>query len=241
MSTVFSGAAAVPVDVARAVRIPPLQTGDRLSRDEFERRYRASPQHLRAELIEGIVYIMVPPVSADWHGVPHFELITLLGVYRWSTPGTQGGDNTSIRLDLKNEPQPDAYLRVLPNYGGQSQTSDDKFVVGAPELVAEVAASSASYDLHEKLTAYLRNGVQEYVVWRTYDQAVDWFVRENDQFVLLKPDSLGILKSLAFPGLWLASAALLRGDDAQVEAVLRQGLASPEHQAFVERLASQRK
>src|SRR4051812_13988373 len=150
---------------AKVPRVPPLQNGDRLTRAEFERRYDATPGLKKAELIEGVVY-MPPPVSHTDHSAPHFDLITWLGQYRVATPGFSGGDNGSLRLDLDNMPQPDAYLLILPSHGGQARIDEDGYVVGAPELVAEVAASSASYDLDVKLNAYRRNGVREYIVWR---------------------------------------------------------------------------
>jgi Uma2 family endonuclease len=118
------------------------------------------PDLKKAELIEGVVYVP-SPVSFDNHGGLHFDLITWLGQYRVATPGVRGGDNTSLRLDLDNEPQPDAFLMVLPTHGGQARIDEDGYVAGAPELIAEVAASSASYDLHDKLNAYRRNGVLE--------------------------------------------------------------------------------
>jgi len=214
--------------------VPELCAGDRLSRAEFERRYSAMPHVKKAELIEGVVY-MPSPVSQKKHSGPHFDLITWLGNYRISTPGVEGGDNATVRLDLDNEPQPDAFLRILPEAGGQSRDSGD-YVGGAPELIAEVAASSASYDLHDKLRAYQRNGVVEYVVWRVLDRAIDWFVLRNDRYERLQPDAAGHYESRAFPGLRLDPAALVDGDLARVMAVLQQGLASPEHAEFVRRL-----
>jgi Uma2 family endonuclease len=109
-------------------------------------------------------------------------------------------------------------------------------VGGAPELIAQVTATSASYDLHDKLRAYQRNGVLEYVVWRVWDRAIDWFVLRDDRYVPLPLNPAGLYRSEVFPGLWLDPAALLRGDLAQVMAVLQQGLASPEHGDFVRRL-----
>ena len=72
-----------------------------------------------------------------------------------------------MRLDEDNEPQPDVLLRIEPDAGGQSRVSGDDYIEGAPELVVEIVASSTSVDLHDKLRAYRRNGVREYVVWRT--------------------------------------------------------------------------
>jgi Uma2 family endonuclease len=155
-----------------SVAIPPLEAGDHLTRREFEQRYEAMPEVKKAELIEGVVYIP-SPVRAKSHGEPHSHIMTWLGVYRAMTPGVQLLDNATIRLDLDNEPQPDATLRIESMVGGRSLLSEDDYLEGAPELIAEVAASGASYDLHEKLRAYRRNGVQEYVVWRVYYKQVD--------------------------------------------------------------------
>ena len=217
-----------------AAPIPPLATGDRLSRDEFERRYSAMPDVKKAELVEGVVY-MPSPVSVEQHASPHCELITWLGVYRAGTPGVQGADNATIRLDIDNEPQPDAILRILPKFGGRTRTVGG-YVEGGPELVAEVAASSVSYDLHDKLNSYRRNGVQEYVVWRVWDKAIDWFVLRGGRYQLLVTVPQGLYVSEVFPGLWLDPAALLGGDLARVLAVLQDGLASAEHAAFVSKL-----
>jgi len=218
-------------------RVPELRAGDRLSRAEFERRYEAMPHVKKAELIEGVVY-MPSPVSQE-HSAPHFDLITWLGMYRAATPGVEGGDNGTIRLDLDNEPQPDAFLRIRPELGGQSRNSGN-YVAGPPELIAEVTASSASYDLHDKFRAYQRNGVREYVVWRVEDRAIDWFVLRDDRYAPLAPSGSGYYQSEVFPGLWLDAAAMLRGDLAQVIAALQQGLASPEHAEFVARLRRER-
>jgi Uma2 family endonuclease len=215
--------------------VPALENGDRLTRSEFERRYELMPLLKKAELIEGVVY-MPSPVRHRQHGAPHAHLIGWLFQYAANTPGVEVGDNSSVRLDLDNEPQPDALLFIDPACGGQVHISDDGIIEGAPELVAEVASSSVSYDLHVKLHVYRRNGVREYVVWRVLEQAIDWFVLRNGQYERMPVDAQGLVHSEVFPGLWLDPAALLRGDLATVLATVQQGLASPEHQAFVARL-----
>jgi len=212
--------------------LPPLKAGDRLTRDEFERRYHRMPKVNKAELVEGVVY-MPSPVSAEDHGEPHFDFNGLLFLYRAQTPCVRGGDNASLRLDSDNMPQPDGYLRLLPEHGGQSKIVEG-FVEGAPELIVEIAASSASYDLHDKLNAYRRNGVQEYVVWRVWDRAVDWFVLTSGRFEPSEPDDNSIYKSKIFPGLWLDAKAVVDGDMARVVEVLQQGTASAEHAAFTQ-------
>lgn len=219
------------------VRVPPLEQGDHLTAEEFARRYDAMPHLKKAELIDGRVY-MASPVNTEYHGEPHGDVITWLGTYKASTPGTQLADNATVRLDEDNQPQPDGFLRIRPEYGGRTVTVDG-YVERGPELSAEVSASSASCDLHEKLEVFWRHGVQEYVVWRVYDAAIDWFVRGTQGFEPLPPEG-GIYKSRVFPGLWLAAAAMLAGNLAQVLAVLQQGLATPEHAAFCQELQRRR-
>jgi len=214
-------------------RVPPLQNGDRLTRPEFERRYTAMSDVKKAELIEGRVY-MPSPVHQDSHGEPHANAVTWLGFYRMFTPDVRGGDNSSVRIDWHNEPQPDALLMLAPERGGQACVGASKFIEGAPELVVEISASSTSYDLHEKLQAYERNGVREYVVWRVLDREIDWFVLRDGRYVRLSPDTDGILRSEVFPGLWLDSAAMIAGNLARVFEVIQQGTATPEHAVFIQ-------
>jgi len=142
--------------------VPVLRSGDRLTREEFERRYEAMTAVTKAELIEGVVY-MPSPVSTEDHGSPHADLVGWLVVYRASTAGVQVADNSTVRLDWDNEPQPDAFLRILPQFGGQTR-DEGRYVAGGPEWAGEVAASSVSsvsYDLHDKKESYRRNGVRE--------------------------------------------------------------------------------
>ncbi len=218
--------------------ILPLESGDRLNRDEFERRYSAMPHLKKAELIEGVVYV---PAALRFrsHGQPHGRLKTWLGVYAASTLGVALGDNSTVRLDLDNEPQPDAVLLIEESAGGQTRLSDDDYVEGAPELVAEIAASSAAIDLHDKKRAYRRNGVREYIVWQVYEQKLDWFYLQEGEYVSLPVDEDGVIRSQVFPGLWLAVDNLLAENMAQVLAVLQAGLDSPEHTAFVQQLSKQ--
>jgi Uma2 family endonuclease len=212
----------------------PLENGDRLSQHEFERRYGAMPQVKKADLVEGTVY-MASPLRIDRHGDPHTIMMTWLGTYRIATAGLIAGDSTTVRLDEDNEVQPDGLLMI--ENGGQAIVDADGYVAGAPELIVEVAASSASIDLHDKLAVYQRNRVQEYLVWRVYEKAFDWFRLQNDAYEPMPIDQAGIGRSQVFPGLWLAKDALLGGDFAKVLAVLQEGIATPEHQALIERLA----
>lgn len=218
---------------------PALEPGDRLSRDEFERRYAATPKLKKAELIERVVY-MPPPVRLRRHGRPHAHMVAWLGTYEAATPGVMITDNTSDRLDLDNEPQPDAALFVDPEFGGQARISKDDYLEGAPELIGEITSSTVSYDLGDKLDVYRRNGVCEYIVWRVLDRAVDWFVLRQSVYKRLEANQEGIIISERFPGLWLDVNALLAGDLARVLALVQKATSSREHAAFVAQLQSRK-
>ena len=215
--------------------IPPLKDGDRLTRDEFMRRYEAMPNLRKAELIEGVVHVP-SPVSQEHHGDQHSSLVGLIFLYRARTPGVRTGDNCTVVLDLNNSPQPDVVLFVQPGYGGQVKLNEKGYIVGAPDLVAEVAGSTVSYDVHDKLRSYERNGVREYIVWRVREHEIDWFVLRNQGFERISPEEDGTLHSTAFPGLWLDPSALLNEDFDRLLEVLQRGLDSPEHTEFVAHL-----
>ena len=187
---------------------PPLQAGDSLTRTEFERRYAAMPNLKKAELIEGIVY-MASPVRASVHGIPHVKLATLLQVYATRHPGLIVADNSTVRLDTFNEPQPDL---LLMRENGQATIDAEGYINGAPELIAEIAASSVSYDLHQKKRTYLRAGVQEYLVWLTDENRLIWWQFMDGEFIEILPDAEGILTSATFLGLVIDSSALTAGD-----------------------------
>lgn len=208
---------------------PPLESGDRLKRDEFERRYANDPNVKKAELIEGVVYV-ASPLRFYSHANPHAIIMGWLSTYWFATPGTLLADNPTLRLDGSNEPQPDAVLFI--ERSGRVQVTEDDYLQGAPELIVEIAGSSASYDLTEKKAAYQRNGVQEYIVWCTRDRSFQWFALENGVYVELLPDGERIIRSRVFPGLWLNLTALLTGELPQVLAVVQQGIATSSHQEF---------
>lgn len=216
--------------------ILPLENGDRLTRHEFEIRYAAMPHVQKAELIEGVVYL-ASPVRVK-HSQPHSDITTWLGTYRALTPGVMVCDNTTVRLDADNEPQPDVLLRIDHDKGGRSLISEDNYIEGAPELAVEIAASSASYDLHDKKRAYRRNGVQEYLVWQADSRSFIWFSLKAGEYVALSADGSGILRSQVFPGLWLNMDAFVAGNLSQVLETLKTGINSGSHQEFVGQLSS---
>jgi Uma2 family endonuclease len=212
-----------------------LQTGDRMTREEFHRMYEQTPEDFRAELIGGIVYVASPLKLA--HGENHLLLGSVLAAYQGSSPGVQCGDNTTILLGDEGEPQPNLFLRILPECGGQSGTTEDDYVWGAPELIAEIAVSSRSIDLHAKRDDYARYGVCEYLVLCPREEKLRWFDLRNDRE--LEPDD-GVYRIGVFPGLWIDRAALLARDHSRLMAILQNGLDSPEHAEFASRLAASR-
>lgn len=211
--------------------IPALQPGDRLNRAEFERRYQAMPDCKKAELIEGVVY--VPSPAKLRHGQHHGRLITWIGNYVDATPGTDYADNVTNRLDMDNEPQPDVALFIEAERGGQSRVSEDGYLTGPVEFVAEVSLSSVPLDRGPKLRTYERHGVREYLIWRVEDNLIEWYVLGDSGFELQALPADGIYRSQVFPGLWLDVAAMLKRDGRAVMRTLNQGLATVEHQSFL--------
>ena len=223
----------VPRTAPTASDPPVLESGDRMSRAEFHRIYEQMPEGFKAELIGGTVYVASP--LKRLHGLAHAPLTTLLYLYKSHTPGTEMNDNVTVVLGQDSEPQPDGYLRILPEYGGQSRTTADDYIDGAPELIVEVALSSRSFDLHQKRADYTRHGVLEYLILSLKDQRFYWFDLRSNAELFAETD--GVIRVRTFPGLWINVIALLQDDCQRIIATLNEGLASPEHAAFVSRLA----
>lgn len=217
-----------------AIEVPPLRHGDRMNREEFERRWDAMPEVKQAELIEGVVNMAA--LSID-HGAPHFSLIGWLCMYQMLTPGVSGADNASVRFDDKNMPQPDALLRILESHGGQRcRVTPDRYLEGGPELIAEVSRTTLDDDLGPRREVYRKHKVPEYIVWRVEERAISWYILRGEYYFPLDPSPDGIVRSEVFPGLWLDPVALVRGDSARVLTVAQLGHGSPEHAAFIAEL-----
>lgn len=226
-----------PVVVAPSRRPPvELYNGDRMSREEFHRLYERAPEDFKAELIGGTVYVASPLKLG--HGEPHLLLGMVLALYARRTPGVRASDNTSVVLGDDSEPQPDLLLRVLPEFGGQSSTTSNDYVKGAPELIVEVAHSSQAVDLHDKKDVYARHGVREYLVVCTKEQRLLWFDLAAEK--ALQPNEAMVYRVQSFPGLWINGPALFGQDYEALINTLDQGLATSEHAAFVQQLAAQR-
>ncbi|HTU18231.1 MAG TPA: Uma2 family endonuclease [Gemmataceae bacterium] len=213
-------------------RTRPLVNGERMTQPEFHRRYEVCLEDEKWELIGGIVY-MASPLSLG-HSNYDGKVGLVLELYEAATPGTQVTHNATAILDEESEPQPDLGLRILPDYGGQSRTTDDDYLEGAPELLVEVAHSRRDLAMHRKRDDYERTGVLEYLVVCMEEEEVHWFHFPSGG--VIRPNRQGISRSRVFPGLWLDEAALLHLDSARLMEVLQQGLASRAHAAFVKRL-----
>ena len=235
--TVRDQAEAIPAQPM--IEIPPLETGDHLTRAEFERRYKLHPEIKKAELIEGVVYV-ASPVHVP-HGEPHLYIGGWVTYYLAATPGLRAVDNTSIVLNQKNEYQPDISVWIDETFGGQSRVGANQMLEGAPELAIEIAASSASIDLKTKKKVYQRHGVREYIVLLAHEREIRWFVLQQGEYQALMADEDGILRSRNFPGLWFEEKSFWARDLAQMFAVLQQGLTTPEHAEFVTQLNARRR
>jgi Uma2 family endonuclease len=220
--------------------LEPLENGEHLDAREFLRRYETMPKDVKAELIHGIVY-MGSAVRARQHGIPDVLIQTWLGLYAAHTPAVESVTNSTTCLSNDDVPQPDAILQILPECGGQSHIDADGYIIGPPELVVEVAASSSAIDAHEKRESYAADGVREYILWRTIDQQIDWWYLNEGVYQLLSPGNDGILRSKVFPGLWLNRSALLEKNRAALVECLERGLQRSEHRSFIEELAARQK
>jgi Uma2 family endonuclease len=223
------------IDYRSGKEIPSLQSGDRLNWAEFERRYSADPYIRKAELIEGVVYV-ASPLRHQQHGRPHSRILTWLGVYQAQTPGTDLSVEPTVRLDIHNEPQPDAVLFITPECQGEIQISPEGYMQGAPELIVEIAASSESIDLGEKKHIYCRSGVKEYLVWQTHEDLLIWHSFEQGAYRVMPSDADGVIRSQVFPGLWLSTVDLIAGNMIKVLEVGQSGIASDTHRSFVKML-----
>lgn len=197
---------------------PTLESGDRLTREEFHRRYCARPDIKKAELIQGVVYVASPTRSRQ-HGKPHSLMDGWLNVYAARDPDLEVDNNSTVFMG-DSEVQPDVCLYRRST--GRVRETDTGYLEGAPDLVVEVAASSASYDLHDKLELYRRMGVPEYIVWQTEDERISWFRLRDGRYAPIEPDESGIIESEIFPGLRLNVAAMLAGDRNGVLATLAE-------------------
>jgi Uma2 family endonuclease len=228
----------MPKRTPKAPALPPLENGDHLDQKTFHARYEAMPPGFRAELIGGIVYVSSPLKLP--HNRHHNLMMRWLYAFEDETPGVESGNNVTAILGKDSEPQPDGCLLILPECGGQIR-EEDGWMIGAPEWIGEIAHSTEAIDLGRKKTDYEEAGVQEYVVIALKQAKVFWFHRRRGRFVEVPPDADGVYRSKVFPGLWFDPVALLKRDRKRLLAVLREGLATAEHGAFVRKLELRRR
>ncbi|MBI3210653.1 MAG: Uma2 family endonuclease [Candidatus Solibacter usitatus] len=223
---------------AAALALPPLlREGDRLDTAEFLRRWEGMPRLKHAELLDGVVFFMPSPVSVP-HSDLHGELYPWLWLYKDQTPGCHSGIDCTWVMGPTDVPQPDMFLRILPEYGGQSAMKGH-YASGAPELVVEISGSSISRDLGIKLNLYRASGVREYLTVQLQPREILWRQLARGRYREIKPDDDGLLRSRIFPGLWLDPAAVWN-PKRSIRAAVEKGIKSPEHATFVRRLAAKR-
>jgi Uma2 family endonuclease len=215
--------------------LPPLVNGQELDQPTFHERYEAMPPETRAELVGGVVY-MPSPLSFD-HGEESNDVGGWLFYYKMFTPGVSSPKDATVKLDSQGEPQPDCQLLILADWGGKTHIDEEGYIAGGPELIVEIARSSRSYDLNQKKADYQRAGVREYLVIELDPNRIHWFIRRGRQFKDLLPGPDGIFRSETFPGLWLDGESLFAEDRRRLIRILKRGLRSPEHAAFVTQLA----
>ena len=194
--------------------VPTLEAGDHLTRDEFERRYDLRPDIHKAELVQGVVYVP-SPVKIEDHSEPVSLMTGWLRFYAATHPDVRVGNDGTVRLSPTDVVQPD--VMMWRREGSTARIDADKYLEGAPELVVEVAASSAAYDLHTKKESYRRAGVKEYIVWRPLDGMIDWLrLTPEGEYKNVLPDHDGNIESSVFPGLRLSVPRMLEGDPAAI-------------------------
>ncbi|TWT86053.1 Uma2 family endonuclease [Neorhodopirellula pilleata] len=202
-----------------ASMVPPLESGDILDAGEYWRRCSAMPEKVKAERINRKVYLM-SPLRAVHHGNPHALLAGWLIHYCMHHPTLRVSDSATIQLNLDNDPQPD--LCVIRE-GGQTHFNDG-YIVGPPEMIVEIAGSSASYDFGEKRYVYEQAGVGEYLVFETIEGRIAWWRHDNGRYVDISPSD-GIYRSVLFPRLWLDADALRAADTLKLIRALERGMA----------------
>ena len=196
------------------------------------------PGDRKFELLGGVVYVSSP--TKIRHGKPQALANWLAVTYASGTPSVEFASDSTFRLSEDDEVRPDVILWLDIGAGSRARVDADDYLTGSPELAIEVASSSRSYDANQKADLYRRHGVAEYLLFIVQTREVRWFSLENGAYVRLPTDDRGIVRSVILPGLWLDVGAFAALDTARVESVLREGLASPEHAAFVARLAGSR-
>lgn len=206
----------MPAKLHIPIPLVPLESGDRLTRKEFHRRYSARPDITKAELIQGVVYVSSPERFAV-HSEQQNAFIVWLGTYAARRSGVRFGSNATIFIGDDSEVQPDGFLfRDPPPSPGAARETATGYLEGAPQLVVEIAASSAAYDLHDKMEVYRRAGVHEYIVWQVFERRLHWFRLRGGEYVRIEPNERDVIESEVFPGLRLAVTKMLALDLASV-------------------------
>lgn len=211
---------------------PLRHPGDHMSLDEFLDRWNRMPDLKFAELTDGAVYLPLP-VSKD-HGFYDSRIQAFCGYYAMRTLGTESGTNGNWLVPSDAAPQPDCAISIAPEYGGRC-TVGEGLAAGVPEMVSEICHSSRAYNLGPKLALYQSAGVNGHLAVLVEERRFEWRMLVNGSYQLLDSDA-NVYRSRIFPGLWINEFAFWKDDSETLLKTLEQGLATREHQTFVESL-----
>ena len=193
------------VERSRVSTLPALIAGQRLDQPTFHERYEAMPPETRAELVGGVVY-MPSPMRRN-HGTEGRIVAGWLFYYQLKTPGVEGADGATVKLDQQGEPQPDCQLHIAPELGGQIRYDPEGYFAGAPELIIEIARSSRAFDLARRRPITSGLECRNTSLWSSTPTRS---TGSSAATIASKTCLLGRRRlSLGdFPGLWLDPAAL---------------------------------
>lgn len=173
-----------------------VEAAERMTSAQF---FEEAPEDRKAELIDGIMVIPMPPLVI--HERLQTFLLTLLRLYVEEFDlGEVFGSRTPVELNTAYTPEPD----VLFVSGKRSNIVGEKGIKGPPDLVIEIlSVGTARLDRGEKFYAYESAGVEELWLIDPHGPAgTTFFRRDSGRFVEVEPNADNILYSAAVKNFW---------------------------------------
>jgi Uma2 family endonuclease len=145
--------------------------------------YAALPEDgHRYEVIEGVLYRMSPAPSRRHQKIVRKIARYFEDVIEIPELGEIGMAPLDVELSYQDVVQPDIFIVLNDHFNRLTETR----IVGAPDLVVEVASpSTAKYDRQKKQAAYARAGVSEYWVVNPKHETIEVLVLEGDLYCIL--------------------------------------------------------